>query len=59
MPTKKVVVYKSLKPGFVTVKLGGDTPFLEIKSKELSKTLEDWAEVNNFKDYEIVDKTNL
>ena len=41
------------------VKLEGETPFQEIRSKELNKTLEDWAEANNFKDYEIVDKTNL
>lgn len=57
MENAKVIIYPGLEPGYVRLKLGGDSPFMDIKSEDLDRFLVDYMLANNLEAIEVIDRT--
>lgn len=53
----KIVIYPGLEPGYIRLKLGGESPFMDIKSEELDRFMVDYMISHNLEAIDIIDRT--
>jgi len=57
MENAKVIIYPGLEPGYIRLKLGGESPFTDMKIEELDRFLVEYMLANDLEALDIIDRT--
>lgn len=57
MADTKVIIYPGIEPGYLRLKLGGESPFTDLKMEELDRFLVDYMLANDLEAIDIIDRT--